>query len=242
MVAWERVPRDVVPYSEGWRSPRTPLDREERERERQAGRRLAALCEVVLDHHAETGLRSFVTDRLPDPLGGLLVGCALQLADDEDGARAWWRYAAAAEDELSPYCLHLQHQKYGEREAAAWWLARSEVDRWTMRGKLAQGSRHSFGNVTFPGHLLLLAAGVRTEGRPARAALVEALCEYIPAAVVDGHAEHLELDLPLPEPGFADRIRGLLATAAARGRTCPPSGEGSRGRLPRRPRRSPAEA
>ncbi len=131
----------------------------------QAGRRLVALCEAVLDHHAETAPRSFVTDRLPDPSGALVVGCALQLADD-DGARAWWQYAAAADEGLSPYRLHLQHQKYREGKVAGWWLARCEVDRWTMRGKLAQGPWHGFGSVTFAGHLLLLAAAFRLHAEP----------------------------------------------------------------------------
>ncbi|WP_166027039.1 hypothetical protein [Streptomyces chilikensis] len=243
----DRVPQDVVPIGGGPGRPRVPDPARDPE-ERRADGQLAVLCELLLAHYAHTALRSFLTDRLPEPLGARLVGCVLQLADDEDGARAWWQYAAGAEDELSPYCLHLQHRKYGEQDAAELWLDRSPVERWTgAGGGRPPGVRLAF-DVTFPAMLDLL-AGLRPQqlGERERDAVVEALLEYIPHAVAPGHARYPAFDLPVPGPGFAERVRALLSggpgrRSASHGPEGDGDGGGGDGRLPAHPRtEGPAE-
>ncbi|NYV77438.1 hypothetical protein HW445_24375, partial [Streptomyces sp. UH6] len=205
----DHVPPDIVPVGGGPGRPRA-ADPARDPGERRADGQLEVLCELLLARYAHTALRSFLTDRLPEPLGARLVGCVLQLADDEDGARAWWQYAAGAEDELSPYCLHLQHRKYGDRDAAEWWLDRSRVERWAGVAGRPQGVRLAF-DVTFPAMLDLL-AGLRPQlEERSRDAVVEALLEFIPDAVAPGHARHPAFDLPVPGPGFAERIRALLS-------------------------------
>lgn len=222
------TPPDIVPTVGGPGVPqlRDPLNDPHRDpAERRAGGQLLALCEMLVSRYAHTELRSFLTDRLPEPVGARLVGCILQLADDEDGARAWWQYAAGAEDELSPYCLHLQHRKDGEGELAKWWLDRSRVDRWNGLGGRPRDVRLAF-DLNFP-DLLEILAGLRPQNGERRGRdrdeVIESLLEYVPDAVAPGHARYPAFDLPVPEPGFADRVRALLSGGSGR-RTRRPGG------------------
>ncbi|MER5477757.1 hypothetical protein ABT026_12395 [Streptomyces sp. NPDC002734] len=227
------MPPDIVPTGGGPGVPRVrdPLrDPQQDAAEQRAGGQLVALCEMLLARYAYTELRSFLTDRLPEPVGARLVGCILQLADDEDGARAWWQYAAGAEDELSPYCLHLQHRKDGEGDLAKWWLDRSRVDRWNGLGGRPRDVRLAF-DLNFP-ELLEILAGLRPrngERDRDRGEVIEALLEYVPDAIAPGHARYPAFDLPVPEPGFADRVRALLSGGPGHRKRTPGGPDGGRG-------------
>lgn len=54
-----------------------------------ANQDLLALCEALVSRTPTSALSGFVTEQLPDPDGARVLGCILQLAESEDGARSW---------------------------------------------------------------------------------------------------------------------------------------------------------
>ncbi|GAA1928260.1 hypothetical protein GCM10009716_40120 [Streptomyces sodiiphilus] len=156
---------------------------------RRAGKDLTTLCRTVVEqdgalHH----MAAFLGRRVPEPDGARVLGCVLQLAGREDGARFWWQFAAGAGDGPAAYCLHLHHLSLGEVGEAALWHQERDRD----------GG---------PGLVLRVLAGLRGERRPCLTAAAEAVVHYVPGAVqyVD------EIELPLPEADFAERIEELAA-------------------------------
>ncbi|MFE2750172.1 hypothetical protein ACFXKX_38760 [Streptomyces scopuliridis] len=73
-------------------------------------------------------LADFITEQVPAPRGAWILGCVLQLADAEDGARFWWQYAAGAGDDTASYCLYLHHLARGDSHAAAFWREQTGID------------------------------------------------------------------------------------------------------------------
>lgn len=88
------------------------------------------LCETVPTPPTAASLQALATENLPDPAapGARVLGCALQLADDEDSARSWWQYVAGVGDDSAPYCFYLRHLKHGDADAAQWWLRPCRID------------------------------------------------------------------------------------------------------------------
>ncbi|NEW69870.1 hypothetical protein G4H13_05425, partial [Streptomyces rapamycinicus] len=83
------------------------------------------------DHHSTftpSQLADFITEQLPAPRAAWFLGCVLQLADAEDGARFWWQYAAGAGDDAAAYCLYLHHLALGDNHAAALWLEQTSLE------------------------------------------------------------------------------------------------------------------
>ncbi|MEU8891541.1 hypothetical protein [Streptomyces sp. NPDC048442] len=162
-----------------------------------AARDLRLLCEAVAGHAgALTELEEFVTGVLPAPAGARVLGCLLHLADQEEAARFWWQFAAGADDIAAAYCLFLHHLALGEEGAAELWLA--------------QTAHPAPGEDTVAAALRILSLlkkDTRTIPDP-----ITAVLTYMPDALayVDD-----DLDLPLPKPGFTDRIRRLQQTLHA---------------------------
>lgn len=129
-----QVPSDTVPYEDiaypAFTPDGTPLwDSCGRDRvDETAARHLQALCEVAVAHSTPDQLADFITEQLPAPHNAWILGCILQLADAEDGARFWWQYAAGAGGDGASYCLYLHHLALGDRHAAAFWLEQSDID------------------------------------------------------------------------------------------------------------------
>lgn len=176
---------------------------------------LNSLCEVMVARTLSLLCEEFITERLPAPECARLIGCILQLADAEDSARFWWQYAAGAGDETASYCLHLHHLSLGEADIAALWNRPTNVT--------PQAPQQEEG--TFPARIdvdwnvptiLRLLTALTAGSQHRRAAIVEAVLDYVPDAVVAGHSGSCDLDIPLPKPGFAEQIKTIL-TAAARG-------------------------
>lgn len=203
--------------------------------ERSAADNLQTLCETVITHtDALTDLEEFLARALPEPPGARVLGCMLQLCAREESARFWWQYAAGAGDSAASYCLYLHHRALGEHGVADWW--QTQHARYTRSVRPTSEEAHGD---DLPGEgTVLVDAGMRIEDPSAQPepqsepedeisttlrvlrALkpdtspvpepVNAVLHYVPAAVayVDD-----DLDLPLPDPDFTDRIRALAAPA-----------------------------
>lgn len=178
-----------------------------------AARDLRTLCETaVMSSGALASLQHFVARSLPEPPGARVLGCILQLTEQEDSARFWWQYAAGAGDSAATYCLYLHHMAHGEKPEAEWWHTQ------------AAGAADDHGPAdTEPQDLAaalrVLQALKGTDepvlGLAARAAQISAILNYVPAAVsyVDD-----DLDLPLPDADFTERITSLTTPSTTEAR------------------------
>ncbi|MEN2424354.1 hypothetical protein AABB02_40420 [Streptomyces rimosus] len=218
------VPRDIVPRTEpdavfmpqAAEAGSAPDTCGHSGADRMAARDLRTLCETVLAHTTAACLQGFVTDHLPEPPGARVLGCILQLTDDEDSARAWWQYAAGAGDETASYCLYLQHLTLGDTEAAAWWRQQTPLGARPAPQAVSHppGSPEPIKNLddSFPTVLRVLTRLARAE-RP-RPEAVDAVMHYIPGAIALGYIDNPDFELPLPSD-FADHITVLLAATSA---------------------------
>ncbi|MFD5702589.1 hypothetical protein [Streptomyces lasiicapitis] len=191
---------------------------------RAAARDLQSLCEAVVTTAAVTSLSDFLTQTLPKPPGARVLGCILQLSGAEDSARFWWQYAAGAGDTAATYCLYLHHLSLGEQGEATWWQQQTPSTARPAR------SCDDLGGTPEPGFpldhppvqtdrsvpttlrvLSRLKVSERAAGLHTRPAVVGAVMDYVASAVsyVDP-----DLELPLPDADFTDRIRVLTKRAA----------------------------
>ena len=160
---------------------------------------LQTLCETVITHtDALADLELFLArGALPEPPGARVLGCMLQLSEREESARFWWQYAAGAGDPAASYCLYLHHRALGEHVAADWWHTQTD----------AVADRDTDEPDTEITTTLRILRALRPDGSPVPDP-VNAVLHYVPAAVayVDD-----DLDLPLPDPDFTERVRALAA-------------------------------
>lgn len=164
---------------------------------------LQTLCETVITHTgALTDLRIFLARALPEPSGARVLGCMLQLSEREESARFWWQYAAGAGDPAASYCLYLHHRALGEHGAADWWHTQH-----TQTDVVADAETGPEVEITTT---LRILRALKPDDSPVPEP-VNAVLHYVPVAVafVDD-----DLDLPLPDPDFTDRIRALTALAS----------------------------
>ncbi|MFM9372828.1 hypothetical protein [Streptomyces sp. Da 82-17] len=166
-----------------------------------AAQDLTNLCEsVVAQPEALVSLRIFLAQAMPEPVGARVLGCLLQLAAQEESARFWWQYAAGAGDSAATYCLFLHHRALGEEAEANWWHSQNEI-------VAAQNIDPDIVDITTALRVLrALKSAPRTYPEA-----VHAVLGYIPLAVsyVDD-----DLDLPLPEADFTERVLALSGQAA----------------------------
>lgn len=229
LVRHRNVPRDVVrpaaPHHDTTPPPTTPPPPT-----RPIDDELHALCEALVSQTPAATVTHFLTEQLPSPRSALVLACILQLADAEDGARFWWQYAAGAGHPAAAYCLYLHHQSLGEQDAAQWWQSQAgdtqphPIQRAILDKKL--GVEHPIDTSTVT--LLKVLRYLAQDTTPSRSPAAEELIDYIPDAVATGYLREPDAELPLPGPGFAQRVRQLLQRAA---RNPTPA----RRRLPARP-------
>ncbi|MGW3361183.1 hypothetical protein ACWDFL_38415 [Streptomyces bungoensis] len=240
------VPSDIVPYNDlteddillwdGYR-PQAADDH--------AAQSLSALCEAVVTHCTPDQFADFLTDQIPQPRAAWILGCVLQLAGAETGARFWWQYAAGADDAAASYCLYLQHLAQGDTHAAALWQA--QADAYASQGdgpdpsEDAPAYRMMTPDTSLATVLRILSHLTRTNPRrPTPTA--QAVIEFVAAAVAIGYDTHPDLEIPVPGTHFAEQLEIIIAAASnLRARPCTtvtaPAGE-----LPNRPAAdSPAE-
>ncbi|MER5757225.1 hypothetical protein [Streptomyces sp. NPDC002088] len=211
------VPADTVAYEDctyldSGHAAVTPLP-EEPTADTAAVRDLDHLCDVVVTT-AAPGALQFLTDQLPEPRGAWLLGCALHLAGVDDGARFWWQYAAGAGHTPAAYCLSLHHHARGETHAAAFWYdqtgleAADDSDTLTVTGACTQ---HEFRfDASIPTVLRIL-SHLATPGQRPRTHRADAITNYVAQAVTHGQRRHPGIEIPVPEPRFADRVSFILA-------------------------------
>ncbi|MEV0275666.1 hypothetical protein AB0I22_04680 [Streptomyces sp. NPDC050610] len=204
----------AVRLEEAFGRPPRGSDREQAEARqmREAAEDLRRLCRLVVGQpEALHQMTMFIgAARLPEPAGARVLACVLQLAGREDSARFWWQYAAGAGDTSASYCLFLHHMALAEVHEAAWWHAQADADANADAATVADRAGHRRTGVA-GAYDTVVTWGIDLEvvmdGCPAPTATEAVVC-YVTNAVeyVD------EVDLPLPTPGFAERIEELTTT------------------------------
>lgn len=221
------VPRDIVPTTPTPSSlpePCPPGSPPAKQSAVVAAEDLRALCETLVTHTPATDVADFVTDQVPEPRSALVLACVLQLSETDDGARYWWQYAAGAGQAAAAYCLYLHHLALGEVDTARWWHRQTddvqpapgdepapEAD----TGRPWNPADHRLTSQATTSLLRVLHHLAKSAERP-RPAAVTQLMDYLPKAVACGYLRDPDVDLPVPDPDFARRIRRLLATAVER--------------------------
>ncbi|MFH8483869.1 hypothetical protein [Streptomyces longisporoflavus] len=76
---------------------------------------------ILFGPEVDRHLSDFITAQYADKTGALVFACLLHLADDTEGARFWWRFAAGAGHHVAEYCLFLEHTQTGEYHDAEHW-------------------------------------------------------------------------------------------------------------------------
>ncbi|MEV0929992.1 hypothetical protein ACIBMX_28535 [Streptomyces phaeochromogenes] len=222
----EREAAEETPADEN--SPCSGQAREGSVDESSAADDLQTLCETVITHAgALTDLRIFLARALPEPSGARVLGCMLQLSEREESARFWWQYAAGAGDPAASYCLYLHHRALGEQGAADWWHTQH-----TQTDVVADAEAGPEVEITTT---LRILRALKPDDSPVPEP-VNAVLQYVPVAVafVDD-----DLDLPLPDPDFPDRIRALMALTATAPTSSAPTAPvvGGSAEAPRRARK-----
>lgn len=168
----------------------------------EAARDLMTLCRTVVgQERALHEMSTFLSRRILEPDGARVLGCVLQLAAREDSARFWWQFAAGAGDTAATYCLYLHHMALGEVWEADWWHKQADPE---------HHKPHPVSELITTEDLVvaLRMLGILVGDQVRLSAATTAVIDYVPGAVefVD------DVDLPLPEPDFAERIEELTST------------------------------
>ncbi|WPO76216.1 hypothetical protein [Streptomyces sp. KN37] len=185
-----------------------------------AAQNLTALCEAVVARCTIEQLADFLTDQVPQPEAAWILGCALQLADADDGARFWWQYAAGAGDAPASYCLYLQHLAHGDTHAAALWQDQASFHAPRQgdaadTGEQAPARQVMTADTSLSTLLRVLSRLSRTVPRTHTQA-AQAVIEFVAASVSAGYHRNPDLELPLPGSHFVEQLVILAASLADR--------------------------
>ncbi|MFK4123703.1 hypothetical protein [Streptomyces longwoodensis] len=226
------VPDDSAPYEDTpypADHPHPPHPAHRGPRHQAAARHLTTLCETALATVTPTTL-TFLTDQMPDLHSAWLLGCALHTAGLEEGARFWWQYAAGDGHAPACYCLALYHQARGEQHAADFYqhqahriTAASDTDSFTVVGTCPTQTI-SF-DASLPTVLHTLSRLYASPGTPRlrRRHRIDALTTYVADTVSRHYARHPGIEIPVPEPRFAERVTWLLTATLPWTRRSKPS-------------------
>ncbi|MFE9679731.1 hypothetical protein ACFYO5_37435 [Streptomyces sp. NPDC006259] len=231
------VPDDTVPYEDTPYPADLPTPQPSpspNPHQQAAARHLTTLCETAITTVTEESL-TFLTDQMPDLHSAWLLGCALHIAGIPEGARFWWQYAAGDNHAPACYSLSLYHQSSGEQHAADFYRQQAhrvttatDTDTLTVVGTCPPQTISFDASLPTVLHTLhRLYAGPGT--RPRRRHRIDALTNYVADTVTRHYTRHPGVEIPVPEPRFAERVAWLLtATLPWTRRTRPsrPSGPG----------------
>ncbi|GGY12002.1 DUF6207 family protein [Streptomyces minutiscleroticus] len=237
-----QVPSDTVPYEDSayptWED--TPMwDGNSHDLANDtAAQHLRALCEATVAHCTVDELTDFITDQLPEPRGAWILGCVLQLADAEDGARFWWQYAAGAGDVAACYCLYLHHLARGDTYAAAFWQEQSrsstQQDALTISTTTDDVPAHSVSvDTSLPTLLRILSRLASTTPRE-HTETADAVISFVTMSVTIGYDRNPDWEIPLPGPDFAEHLKMIIAATPA-SRQSARHGKSPAEHLPNRP-------
>ncbi|MEU2730610.1 hypothetical protein ABZ650_23135 [Streptomyces griseoviridis] len=220
-----QVPSDVVPYDDlGYAQF---IDNEDllagchgtEAADDGAARSLTVLCEAVVAHCTAEQLADFLTDQVPQPRAAWILGCFLQLAGADDGARFWWQYAAGADDAPASYCLYLQHLARGDTHAAALWRAQAGEHAQQDNGTTGPGEHGpAYRLMTADSSLstVLRVLSHLTRAAPRRqTTTARNVIDFVASAVAIGYDLHPDLEIPLPGQNF-DELLGVIVAASSR--------------------------
>ncbi|MFE9890666.1 DUF6207 family protein [Streptomyces scopuliridis] len=166
-------------------------------------------------------LADFITEQVSAPRGAWILGCVLQFADAEYGARFWRQYAAGAgaragDDAAS--CLYLHHLARGDSHAAAFWREQTGIDTPQETNATSPADDDAAADslsvdTSIPTVLRILSRLTPAAGRGHSEATV-AVMEYVAAAVAAGYAYRPDYEIPPLGPHFAEQIEIILAAAS----------------------------
>ncbi|MER5555210.1 hypothetical protein ABT001_26700 [Streptomyces sp. NPDC002793] len=208
--AYHAFADDTVPSWDGYRSDGLADDG--------AAQSLAALCEAVVAHCTAEQLTDFLTDQLPQPRAAWILGCFLQLAGADDGARFWWQYAAGGDDAPASYCLYLQHLAHGDSHAAALWQRQADAGTHhdgtdAVRAGDSPANRMVTADASVPTVLRILVRLTKATSRR-HTETATAVIDFVATAVAIGYDRHPDLEIPLPGTDFAEHLRVFVAAAS----------------------------
>jgi len=214
------VPDDTVPYEDAPYPAELPDagHRPSHTHDRTAAQHLHTLCETAIATLTPDRL-DFLTDQIPDLHSAWLLGCTLHVAGIEDGARFWWQYAAGDSHAPACYSLFLYHQARGEQHAADFYRHQAHLEATAYPDTLTVAGTRPPREISFDDSLptvlrtlsrLCAAPGARP--RPHRHR-IDALTNYVADTITRHYTRHPSVELPIPEPRFADRVEWLLTVA-----------------------------
>ncbi|MGA5605151.1 hypothetical protein ACPCUF_29660 [Streptomyces griseoincarnatus] len=247
------VPDDTVPYEDA-PYPADPLapqyPSQPSLRHQAAAHHLTTLCETAIATVTEKSL-TFLNDQMPDLHSAWLLGCALHIAGIPEGARFWWQYAAGDHHAPACYSLSLYHEACGEQYAADFYRRQAHrvttasdthTDTLTVVGTCPPQTINFDASLPTVLHTLnRLCAGPGTRQRKRHR--IDALTNYVADTVTRHYTRNPEIEIPVPEPRFAERVTWLLtATLPWTRRTRPsrPSQPGLPARRTLRPSHGPS--
>ncbi|MEV6406156.1 hypothetical protein AB0M58_24865 [Streptomyces bobili] len=210
------VPDDTVPYEDTPYPAHLPDPHPSprpNPHHQAAARHLSTLCETAIATVTPTSL-TFLTDQMPDLHSAWLLGCALHVAGIPDGARFWWQYAAGDGHAPACYSLSLHHQSCGEQHAADFYRQQAhrlttapDTDTLTVVGTCPPQEISFDASLSTVLHTLnRLSAGPGARRRHR----IDALTNYVADTVTRHYTRHPGIEIPVPEPRFADRVTWLL--------------------------------
>ncbi|MEV6960261.1 hypothetical protein AB0M97_13905 [Streptomyces sp. NPDC051207] len=225
------VPADTIPHEdhpyldqlpEPATTPTCPTPTEQA-----AAQHLHTLCETAVTTLTPDDL-TFLTDQIPEHHSAWLLGCALHLAGIEDGARFWWQYAAGDGHPPACYSLSLHHLARGESHAAVFYARQTGLDTAAEAETLTVAGTCPPRTIRFDAGLstvLRILSRLASPGHRRRPHRIDALTNYVADAVTPHYTRHPGVELPVPEPRFADRVGFLLETTPPWETRTPRTGE-----------------
>ncbi len=185
-----------------------------------AAQSLTALCEAVVARCTIDQFADFLTDQVPQPRAAWILGCTLQLAGADDGARFWWQYAAGAGDiPAASYCLYLQHLARGDAYATALWqdqaLAHSPEDTDTAgTDEQPPACQVMTADTSLSTLLRVLSRLSRTRTQAAQTVI-----EFVAASVKASYDQYPDLEFAVLGPQFVEQLVILAASLSDRPET-----------------------
>ncbi|MET8826386.1 hypothetical protein ABZX40_30075 [Streptomyces sp. NPDC004610] len=209
-------PSNAGPGPGHGRTAETPRRRTAPTGDTSRSQELLVLCTTALDTVRSDTL-DFLTDQMPDLHSAWLLGCALHIAGIEDGARFWWQYAAGDGHPPACHTLSLYHSSRGETHAADFYHRQARqnteatepgTDALTVVGT-SPPECVSF-DASLPTVLRTLSRLTTAFGsRPMRHS-INALTHYVAENATRHYARHPGVEIPVPEPHFAEQVEWLL--------------------------------
>lgn len=194
-----QIPSDTVPYDD---TALVLLLQQDEPSPRAAGRPeasyLKSLCEVVVTRSTPQQITDFITDQIPAPRSAWILGCLLQLAHCEDGARFWWQYAMRRPASVPPPTAFTS--------TTAFRVTATRPPSGTTKP-----------TQTAPASVTVCASSTASHpcGAHTYSEAAQGVMAYVAKAVSEGYDRYPEYEIPLPGPYFAEKVEIILAATSS---------------------------